>query len=332
MQSLLEQAAISFQIEPTALKKLTGGNFSQVYGFERGGHAYILRITPPDPDIDQPAMESILHWMQYLATHGVPVPKPFATKNGALVETVLSEEDTYLISAVENAPGVLAETIPFDGWNERLFEQLGRLTGKMHALSSDYSPPVQIRPRPQWDQAANGYHPEEKLDPKDLILLERQMEIMNSVQKLPRTPDGYGLIHGDLHGANFFVDQENDHITLFDFDDCCYGWYAMDIALPLLDFLVLYPGIEREHFAAHFLTCFLKGYLHEHTLEQYWLSTLPDMLTLLEIGLYAQVYSFADSVSPTSWVGKFMLGRRESIAQQQPFVSLDMAEILHSRY
>ena len=40
------------------------------------------------------------------------------------------------------------------------------------------------------------------------------------------------MIHADIHAGNFFVD-ENDQLTLFDFDDCHYNWFAYDIATPL---------------------------------------------------------------------------------------------------
>ena len=119
-------------------------------------------------------------------------------------------------------------------------------------------------------------------------------------------------------------------ITLFDFDDCCYGWFVMDIAMPLMDFLVLYPGIERERVAVRFLSSFLRGYLPQHPLDADWLQQLPVFLKLLESGLYYQVHAFAKSFPPDSWVGKFMAGRRECIENGMPFVELDIPAIIAS--
>ena len=52
------------------------------------------------------------------------------------------------------------------------------------------------------------------------------------LDSLPKDDDCYGLIHADIHQGNFFVD-ENDNITIFDFDDCHYHWFAYDLAVPL---------------------------------------------------------------------------------------------------
>jgi len=39
------------------------------------------------------------------------------------------------------------------------------------------------------------------------------------------------LIHTDVHAGNFFVDD--GRITVFDFDDSSYQWFASDIAIAL---------------------------------------------------------------------------------------------------
>jgi Ser/Thr protein kinase RdoA (MazF antagonist) len=48
---------------------------------------------------------------------------------------------------------------------------------------------------------------------------------------LPRTPDVYGLVHNDLCEDNLF--WLGGEPTVIDFDDCCFTWYAADIARTL---------------------------------------------------------------------------------------------------
>ena len=151
---------------------------------------------------------------------------------------------------------------------------------------------------------------------------------MDRVNALPRAEEGYGLIHADLHGGNFFVDVASGDITVFDFDDCCYGWYAMDVAMALFDMLVVYPRSEERAFARAFLRTYLKGYNGEHRLSGFWIEQIPDFLKLLEIGVYAQVYRHYDPDDTESWVGKFMPNRRERIEQRVPYVDLPFGEIL----
>ena len=68
-----------------------------------------------------------------------------------------------------------------------------------------------------------------------------------------------GLIHQDAHGGNFFVDD--GRIMLFDFDDCCYGPFAMEIGIVIFYVAVLLG--EPDDFAAWFVPNFLTGYRSE---------------------------------------------------------------------
>lgn len=329
-KDVLITAARLFPADGEAYERLHGGNFSTVYGYTRAGKSLILRLTPPDSGIDRPDMQSILHWMKYLAENGLNVPAPQYSSQGRLVEEIPAEEGAWLASAVEKAPGVLAERLPFGDWNETRFERLGQAAGKLHALSQRYQPPAGIRPRPRWDESANNNNPIDELPEAEPEILSAREEVLAEVNALPQTNAAFGLIHGDLQCANFFIDPASDTITLFDFDDCCHGWTLMDIALPLLDFLVVYPGLEREAFAARFLSSFLRGYQRENPLDAAWLARLPLFLSLLEIGLYLQVASFAAECAPDSWVGKFMDGRREGILARRPFVNLNLPAVLAS--
>ena len=48
---------------------------------------------------------------------------------------------------------------------------------------------------------------------------------------LPRTPDVYGLVHNDLCEDNLL--WLGGEPTVIDFDDCCFTWFAADIARTL---------------------------------------------------------------------------------------------------
>ena len=116
----------------------------------------------------------------------------------------------------------------------------------------------------------------------------RKLEVLAAIDALPKPDDHFTMIHGDFHFGNFFVDPDNDYaITVFDFDDCGYGWPVMDTATQLFDILVLYDGPDRAAFARHFLTCYLRGYRTDRAIDPFWLAQLPHFLKLLEISYYA---------------------------------------------
>jgi Ser/Thr protein kinase RdoA (MazF antagonist) len=324
-EKILERAAAGYGISPERLTPLPGGHFSHVYEFSKGDQDCILRITPPGEEIDGLAMRAILDWVDFLSAHGAPVAGPILSKDGRLIETIEQDGETYLAVSFEKAKGVLAEELPFEVWDETLVQKLGAAAGVMHALANPYIPASEALKRPAWDQAGNCYHPGETLDPSQAGVQEVRSKIVETVRLLPREVGSFGMIHADFHGGNFYVDVESRTITVFDFDDCCYGWYAMDIAMSLFDILVLYDGQDPQRFGDWFLENYLRGYSGENRLSPIWIERLPLFLKLLETGVYTQVHRFYAETGGDFWVGKFMAGRKERIEREIPYVDLDFS-------
>jgi Ser/Thr protein kinase RdoA (MazF antagonist) len=266
--------------------------------------------------------------MGYLSEHGGPVTRPLRSEGGAYLELVEDGVGIHIATACEKARGVLGEELPADAWNDALIEELGRTTGRMHAIARTYAPADDLLKRPNWDEIGNCFNPAGLLDDSQAEVQKRLAEVVERVNAFPRSKGGYGLIHADLHGGNFFVDVEGGTVTVFDFDDCCYGWYAMDIAMALFDMLVVHPRFDERTFAREFMRTYLKGYSREHRLSGFWIERIPDFLKLLEIGVYAQIYRHYDPSNTDSWVGKFMPNRRERIEQRVPYVDLRFEEII----
>ena len=327
-ETILNQAAQTYGITPAHLTPLAGGHCTYVHEFAQDGKRYVLRVSPPSDEINPHAMKAILAWMQFLGERGAPITEPVLSARGNLVECVEQEEDQYVVVAFDKAPGVLAEELSPDQWNERLFETLGQTAGQMHALAKEYVPASDTLRRPEWDQASNCFNPVEELETLPPLIKKKRESVLGHIRALPKDQDCYGLVHADFHGGNFFVDVENSTITVFDFDDCAYGWFVMDIAMNLFDMLVLYAGEDAESFATGFMKTYLRGYLAENPLSAFWVNQLPHFLKLLEIGVYAQVHRYHDPEDPDPWVGKFMIGRKHRIENDVPYVSMDFEATL----
>lgn len=323
--SLVAQAAALFGAAPESCQPIRGGNFSKTYTFERDGLPRVLRISPPDPDASEEALAATLAFIDYLAQGGVSVPAPLRSCNGRLIEPVQAEGERHLAMAFEKAPGILGEELSFEVWNPARYAHLGRSVGRMHARAAAYRPASHALERPHWHQSGNCFN--QDASALEDALLQRRQQAVAAVQDFPRHPAGYGLIHADLHGGNFLFDLERERITILDFDDCVYGWYAMDIAMSVLDFCVLTPQAEKEDFAAAFLRSYLSGYLPEFPLAPQWIERLPAFLKLLETGLYAMCAPFNTSDEPDSWPARFMAGRKERILANQPFLALDFTSL-----
>ena len=320
--SFLSTIATRYGIVASELTELSGGYTTAVYGFHHQGQDCILRVTPPNEDTSFRSTCQILEWLAFLADHGGPVSRPIRSLQGSLIEVLDYEGQTYLTTAFEKAPGVLAERVLPEEWSDELFQSLGRAIGICHRIACQYFPLADSR-RPAWTQTTNCFNPLEELPVADASLRKKHRQLLEVVESLPKDPENYGLAHMDLHFANFFVDVANQKITFFDFDDCTYGWYLMDLAMLLFDVLVVYGGEHRQRFAEHFLEHLLRGYRSQKTLDRFWIAQFPHFLKLLEIGVYLSIYRIYDPADTDGWASKFMPGRRERIEQDLPYVSLD---------
>jgi amicoumacin kinase len=324
--STLDMIASRYGIASSELTALTGGHFASVYGFNSQGQDCILRITPQDQDVNLRSTRLILEWLVFLAEHGGPVGKPIRSLRGNLIEPVQQGDQTVLSTAFKKAPGVLAEEMQPEEWSDELFQSLGYAIGCCHRIACQYTPPEEDR-RPIWDQVVNCFNPLEDLQGVDAIILDKRRLILDWIARLPVTSECYGLAHLDLHFGNFFVDAASSKITLFDFDDCAYGWYLMDLAMLLFDGLVVYGGSARQRFGEHFLEHLLRGYVSQKSLEPFWVAQFPLFLKLLEIGVYIMLYRNYDPADSAGWAGKFMPGRKQLIEQDTPYVSLDFDQV-----
>jgi Ser/Thr protein kinase RdoA (MazF antagonist) len=326
--NVLNEVAKRYGISAGQLTPLSGGHFTSVYAFRHVNKEYVLRIVPPNEEMDLESMRSVLEWMGYLAGRGVCVPSPIPSVRGELAERVDRPEGAYLGVVIEKALGILAEELPFEQWDGTLFQAIGRQVGRMHAASQAYTPSAHTSKRLDWDQAGSEFHP--GLLPETLTgkLRQKFETVQAAIAMLPKDRAGYGLIHADLHFANFLVDAQDRRVTIIDFDDCAYGWYMMDTALLLFDILVVYPRGDREGFAACFLENYWRGYLDEMPVSAFWAGQLPVFLKLLELNIFAKYRKYDDPEDHTSWLGKFYSGRANRIEQDLPYVSIDFERIL----
>jgi amicoumacin kinase len=257
---ILEKAAQRFSVPVWQLHPLPGGHYASVYQWYGDGKGYVLKILPVDEESDLQSMRSMLVWLAHLAARDVPVLHPVASRAGSLIEPIEHDGQTYLVSAYEKIPGVRAETLPLEQWDDALIQKLGQVMGRCHLAAEDYSPANPMLKRPDWDQAANCFNPLDDLVTLDSDILQKREQVLKIIESLPKNRDSYGLAHLDIHFANFIIDLEQGGIVLIDFDDCACDWYVMDVAMLLFDAVVVYSTHERQTLYLRFLDDLLKGY------------------------------------------------------------------------
>lgn len=297
---------------------LLDGFESYIYEFKRDGSAFILRIGHSrrrTPDLIQGEVE----WINHLADGGAGVARAIRLDTGHLVEAIDDDQGgQFLATAFVKAPGRPAGKV---GWTPAFYEAYGRLLGRIHALSKTYAPSGPAIRRYDWNHPQN-LDVLDWLPANEPIIMDRFREVLNHLDRLPRTADGYGLIHQDAHPGNFLVTGDGQ-ITLFDFDDCVYAWYVYDVAMVVFYMVTNHPdpnGLMQE-----FWPRFWTGYCTENTLDPAWLNEIPPFLKLREIDLYALHFRSFEDVHNIElpWSAQFMKGRKERIEANVPVVGYD---------
>jgi Ser/Thr protein kinase RdoA (MazF antagonist) len=313
---VLKEAMSRYGIAADRIKELDGFE-SFIYEFSREARDYILRVGHSGR-----RSENLIHgevdWMNYLAARGAAVAQAVPSQAGNLVEAFDDGQGEYfLATSFVRACGRSPREV---GWTPALFETYGEVLGKMHSLTKSYRPPRPEWKRPEWDDPAIQ-DIARNLPASETGVLERYHALIEHLRGLPRDKDAYGLIHFDAHGSNFLV-GEDGRITLFDFDDCSYGWFAYDLAIVL--FYMVTGREDSGAFAEEFMCHFLKGYRRNNRLDPEWLKEMPRFLKMREIDLYAVIHrSFDIENLDNQWCARFMDGRKSRIEEDVPYIDFD---------
>jgi Ser/Thr protein kinase RdoA (MazF antagonist) len=319
-EQILQEAMFAYGIDINQV--LPGDGFeSFIYEFSRGEQKYILRIGHSSRRSED-LIRGEVDWINFLHAGGAGVSRAILAQDGQLVTAVDDGSgEFFLVTAFEKAPGGPPAS---EHLGEEFYRNYGRLLGRMHRLTRSYQPADPAWKRPEWDDPSM-LDVLEWLPREQTSVRQRYSQLLDQLNQLPKLNESYGLVHFDAHLGNLFVDQ-GGKITLFDFDDCNYSWFANDIAIVL--FYITLGKDNQGSFTRHFLTHFLHGYHSENQFGEQWLREIPPFLKLREIDLYAVIHrSFDVQNIDHPWVAMFMEGRRERIENQVPVIDFDFLSL-----
>lgn len=148
------------------------------------------------------------------------------------------------------------------------FRRLGGVLARLHEHASGWTPPAGfVRMRWDWETFFGNtmeYGGVSAADCWDLLPapvrvqfdeVARRMRIV--MADLGTQSDAFGLIHADLHLENALFD--GDAVRIIDFDDCGFGYWLYDLAVPLWD------SHHRDDYPAY-RAALLEGYAQHRDL------------------------------------------------------------------
>nr|WP_188889850.1 phosphotransferase [Paenibacillus radicis (ex Gao et al. 2016)] len=256
------------------------GGRNIVYTCEREGEeAKILRISYL-PDRSREDFLAELEYIRYLFEHGVMVSDVVPSLKDNLLEEIVHHNHTFFICLFKKAKGkMLAENhyqyregVPITEY----FYNCGKVLGKLHKLSKEYIPAVHRR-----YSFFDKYNAEyiDKLIPDSLSHLKKKMvELLKTLEGLERDSESYGMLHFDLNDGNYSIDFDNGDITVYDFDNSCFGWYMYELAdiwINGVGWVQFEPDAgKRKQFMDDYYATVLEGYRSETRIENSMLEKL----------------------------------------------------------
>lgn len=267
------EALKHYEIKPTLVTFLQHSE-NVTFRVDCSDDSFLLRLHSPRTEsfgkdgLDSQVVNSEMLWLEALRREDLPVPAPIKNKAGGYVSKVSGVNATLLAWQEGN---LLTREME----SEETAAQIGNLVGRIHAHARRWQTPAGFL-RPQRDaayfqNALISLRPaiqDGRIAYPDYKLLETSLELVEEeTSRLPRNPQTWGLLHGDLHRGNFLL--HDGLVRLIDFSMCAFGHFAYDLATCLSNVRTALHPIFLEQYTQ--FTPLPPGY--ERVLEGYFLAS-----------------------------------------------------------
>ena len=282
--TLAPQALVERVLSRYAVGEITSCVFwmrglSDIYLVEADDRRYVLRVSHAHWR-SKSEIEFELELLAFLHKNYIPVAHPLTTDDGHLAIEIPALEGKRYATLFTYAVGKVA----VGDLNKVQAQRLGETLAKLHNTAQEFKCQSD-RPHLTID-----YLLDDSLRDLSPFLLSSAYaymddaiaQIKEQICHLPQTFPMWSVCWGDPHSGNVHF-TENNEITLFDFDQCGYGWRAFDIAkfLQVTAQAGISPNVRRA---------FLEGYQSVQSLHEVELRCLQPLIQV------AQIWSWAISV------------------------------------
>jgi Ser/Thr protein kinase RdoA (MazF antagonist) len=241
LRRLAEEALSTYGVQPARMKPLAHMENTTFRVETSGGERFVLRIhrvsgSPFHPPRSTAEVRSETIWISALrGDTGLAVPEPVPTADGSL----------FTVAEVEGVPA--PRVCVLFRWGKGRFldasltpwhlERVGEFIARLHDHAFRFEPPAGFT---RWrigdltrEVAAYvaGFVGEHYGSRAGSIVEVVMDSVQHARQELGTGPGVFGLIHADLHQENYLFHR--GQVRAIDFDDCGWGHFAYDLAVPL---------------------------------------------------------------------------------------------------
>ena len=279
-------------IECKMFSKMLRSQDNDHYKATVGSDKYVVRVYQEGSHLQRTESDYQfeLEWLNFLRGRGLPVSYPLQRKDGGFLGKVLAPEGVRYYAVFSFADGA-----PMDKTNMDQLYDCGVYMAQIHEASKDFK---SSHTRAHADLSLLVDHSIERIkrawtDDRakalDLLLLsagEAKVEIKELLGD-DRSSDVWGVIGGDFHNSSTHVTKDG-RLTFFNFDLCCYGWWAYDIAVFLSNTQLIQSSLTTTERTE----AFLAGYYSVRPLSENEHAAVAPFLTIRRIwmmGAFARV-------------------------------------------
>jgi Ser/Thr protein kinase RdoA (MazF antagonist) len=241
-QALIEGVLTEYELGTINQCLFWHRGLSDIYLIETKQKSYILKISHHHWR-SQSDIQFELEFLDFLDRHNLPIASPLKTKSDELCVTIHAVEGDRYAALFPYAPG----EIPQGDLNLEQSIIMGEALGKVHQTSLKFkntTPRQCLNLEYLLDDSVATINPYLRNHTQDRdYLRETIYQIKQQLTCLKKTAPLWSVCWGDPHSGNVHFTTDNQ-ITLFDFDQCGYGWRVFDLAKFLQ--VSLSAGINRK--------------------------------------------------------------------------------------
>ena len=297
-EALIEKVLDRYEIGKINRCLFWNRGLSDIYLIEAQAQSYILKISHHHWR-SQSEIQFELEFLDFLHHHNIPVANPLQTKTRELFVTLHAVEGDRYAALFPYAPG----EVPQGDLSLEQGKIMGQTLARIHQISLDFDTQTKRQPLDSdhlLDDSLKIIRP--YLSNGDLDYLNTTIEqIKLHLASLEQTSPFWSVCWGDPHSGNVHFTADNQ-ITLFDFDQCGYGWRIFDIAKFLQ--VSLSAGISRP-----VRDSFLIGYQNVQQLQSVEISSLQALTQMAHIWAWA-ISTKATTIHNWSRLDNYYINRR----------------------
>lgn len=287
-------------------------NHSENHTYRVAGPRGVFSLRLHRPDYQSPdSIASELDWLAALRRDtNLSVPQPVVGRNGALLQSITTPQGprhAVLFRHIDGEEPALVADL------SALFGTLGTYAARLHEHASTWARPQGFT-RQAWSAAhildANGlwgnWRTAPGMDAGIRDVLDRADAALRSrLSDYGTGADRFGLIHADMRLGNLLIDQ--DRVSLIDFDDCGFCWFAYDFAAAI-SFYEIHPSIPALKSA------WLASYAKSRNLSNADIEIIDAMVLLRRMALLAWIGSHNETALAQSHAPGFAEGTAQLAA------------------